>query len=347
MYVNCLFVLLFKTAKKPKGTAPEFFKPLKKVDVVEGSAAKLECWVHGKPEPSIEWFKDDEPVKSGKQIKTYFDSEVCRLTISDTVADDEGEYKCVATNEHGTASCSAEVLVNEAIVMPEFKEKMKHIEVIEGDTARFDVQVLGNPKPVTEWSKGGKVITDGGRFKTVLSEDGDLHSLLIENVSMDDFGSYKCVASNEAGRMQCSARLEVKERQIAPEFSDEYGDSPIEINEGDELKINVIIQGNPRPDVEWYKDDRPLKRTSRVNLSARGNKFGITIFSVVLEDSGIYKCVAKSAAGTTTKSFQVNIEGKSYIVCLALTRFSMLSFVNLFTEENSFLKKKSYICDIS
>ena len=201
--------------------------------------------------------------------------------------------------------------------------------------------MLGNPKPVTEWSKGGKVITDGGRFKTVLSEDGDLHSLLIENVSMDDFGSYKCVASNEAGRMQCSARLEVKERQIAPEFSDEYGDSPIEINEGDELKINVTIQGNPRPDVEWYKDDRPLKRTSRVNVSARGNKFGITIFTVVPEDSGVYKCVAKSAAGTTTKTFQVNIEGKSCIVCRALTRFSMLSFVKLFRYKSSLLKKIS------
>lgn len=221
--------------------------------------------------------------------------------------------------------------------MPEFKEKMKHIEVIEGDTARFDVQVLGNPKPVTEWSKGGKVITDGGRFKTVQSDDGDSHSLLIENVSMDDFGSYKCVASNEAGRIQCSARLEVKERQIAPEFSDEYGDLPIEINEGDELKINVTIQGNPRPDVEWYKDDRLLKRTSRVNLAARGNKFGVTIFSVVPEDSGVYKCVAKSAAGTTTKTFQVNIEGKLSSVCLVLTRVLMPCLISLFTYNCSLL----------
>ena len=336
----------FKTAKKPKGTAPEFFKPLKKVQVIEGSAAKLECWVHGKPEPNIEWFKDDEPVESSKRIKTYFDSEVCRLTISDSVADDEGEYKCVATNELGTASCSAELLVNEAIVMPEFKEKVKHLEVIEGDTARFDVQVLGNPKPVTEWSKGGKVITDGGRFKTVQSDDGNSHSLLIENVSMDDFGSYKCVASNEAGRMQCSARLEVKERQIAPEFSDEYGDLPIEINEGDELKINVTIQGNPRPDVEWYKDDGPLKRTSCVNLSARGNKFGVTIFSVVPEDSGAYKCVAKSAAGTTTKTFQVNIEGKSSSVCLFDEIINALSGFKLFTDKMSLLKKRC-ICGVS
>ena len=289
---------------------------MKKLEVVEGSAAKLECWVHAKPEPTIEWLKDDEPVSPGKRFKTYFDSEVCRLTISDTVADDEGEYKCIAKNELGSASCSAEFLINEAIVMPEFKEKMKHVEVVQGDTARFDVRVVGNPTPKIEWSKGGKPINDGGRFRTEQSDD--LYSLYIENASMDDFGSYKCVASNEAGRMQCSARLDIKEREIAPEFSDEYGDSPINVTEGDELKINLTIQGNPRPDVEWYKDDRPLRRTSRVNLSARGNKFGVTVLDVVPEDSGLYKCVAKSTAGTTIRTFQVTskvscLVGKQYL----------------------------------
>ena len=285
---------------------------MKKVEIYEGSAAKLECRVHGKPEPTIEWLKDDELVKPDKRVKTYFDSEVCKLTISDTIADDEGEYKCTATNELGQASTSTELLVNEAIIMPEFKEKIKHIVVIEGDTARFDVCVVGNPKPTVEWSKGGKPITDGGRFK--IEQSDDLHSLSIENASMDDFGSYKCVASNEAGRMQCSARLDIKEREIAPEFSDEYGDSPLEVNEGDELKINVTIQGNPKPDVDWYKDDKPVRRTSRVSLSVRGDKFAVTILGVVPEDSGIYKCVAKSTAGTTTRTFHVNVEGELYFV---------------------------------
>lgn len=304
---HSFYLCSFLIAKKPKRTAPDFFKPLKKVEIFEGSAAKLECWVHGKPEPAIEWLKDDEPVKPDKRVRTYFDSEVCRLTISDTVADDEGEYKCTATNELGQASTSAELLVNEAVTMPEFKEKMKHVDVVEGDTARFDVRVVGNPKPTIEWSKGGKPITDGGRFR--IEQSDDLYSLSIENASLDDFGSYKCVASNEAGRMQCSGRLDIKEREIAPEFSDEYGDSPIEVNEGGELKINVTIQGNPKPDVEWHKDDKPLRRTSRVNLSARGNKFAVTILNVVPEDSGVYKCVAKSTAGTTTRTFQVNVEG--------------------------------------
>lgn len=302
------FLICIPTAKKPQGTPPEFFKPLKKVEVVEGSAAKLECWIHAKPEPAIEWLKDDEPIEHSKRIKTYFDSEVCRLTISNTVADDEGEYKCSGTNEFGCASCSAELLVNEAIFMPEFKEKMKHAEVVEGDTARFNVRLSGNPQPKVEWSKGGKTISNGGRLRVEQSDD--LHSLFIDNASMDDFGTYKCVASNEAGRIHCSARLDVKEKEISPEFSDEYGDSPIEVTEGDELKISVSIDGNPPPDVEWYKDDRPLRRTSRVSLSTRGTKYSVTIHTAVPDDSGVYKCVAESAAGKTTRKFQVNIESK-------------------------------------
>ena len=313
---DALYLLDFSTAKKPKGTPPEFLKPLKKVVVVEGSAAKLECRIHAKPEPVIEWLKDDEPVKPDNRIKTYFDSEVCRLTISDTVADDEGEYKCSATNELGSASCSAELLVNEVIVMPEFKEKMKHAEVVEGDTVRFNVCVVGNPQPKIEWSKGGKTINHGGRFR--IEQSDDLHSLFIDNASMDDFGSYKCVATNEAGRMQCSARLDIREREIAPELSDEYGDLPIDVTEGDELKINITIQGNPRPDVEWYKDDRPLRRTSRVSLSARGIKHAVTILNVVPDDSGVYRCVGKNSAGTTSRTFQVNVKGTLILLSLLL-----------------------------
>lgn len=139
MYVNCFFVVFFKIVKKFKGMVLEFFKFFKKVEVVEGSVVKLECWVYGKLEFSIEWFKDDEFVKFSKWIKIYFDFEVCRLIILDIVVDDEGEYKCVMINEYGIVFCLVEVLVNEVIVMFEFKEKMKYIEVIEGDMVCFDV----------------------------------------------------------------------------------------------------------------------------------------------------------------------------------------------------------------
>lgn len=179
----------------------EFFKFLKKIEVVEGSSVKLEGWVYGKLELSIEWYKDDEFVIFNRWVKIYFDLEVCRLIIFDIVVDDEGEYKCVVINEFGSVLCFVELFVNEVIIILEFEEKLKYIEVIEGDIVWFDVCVVGNFKFVIEWLKGGKVIVSGGRFKIVYFEDSNVYFLFIENVLVDDFGSYKCVVFNEVGRM--------------------------------------------------------------------------------------------------------------------------------------------------
>lgn len=134
----------FLIVKKFKGMLLEFLKFLKKVVVVEGSVVKFECWIYVKLEFVIEWLKDDEFVKLDNWIKIYFDFEVCRLMILDIVVDDEGEYKCLVMNEFGSVFCLVEFLVNEVIVMLEFKEKMKYVEVVEGDMVRFNVCVVGN-----------------------------------------------------------------------------------------------------------------------------------------------------------------------------------------------------------
>lgn len=134
----------FLIVKKFKGMLLEFLKFLKKVVVVEGSVVKFECWIYVKLEFVIEWLKDDEFVKLDNWIKIYFDFEVCRLMILDIVVNDEGEYKCLVMNECGSVFCLVEFLVNEVIVMLEFKEKMKYVEVVEGDMVRFNVCVVGN-----------------------------------------------------------------------------------------------------------------------------------------------------------------------------------------------------------
>lgn len=38
--------------------------------------------------------------------------------------------------------------------------------------------------------------------------------------------------------------------------------------------------------------------------------FRLIIAEVFPEDTGIYKCVAKNSAGTTTSSFYIKVEGK-------------------------------------
>jgi len=68
--------------------------------------------VEGDPAPDIEWSVDGDKIKKGGRFDFLTRGDLVTLKISETSAEDEGEYKCTATNENGTATTSAELIVN-------------------------------------------------------------------------------------------------------------------------------------------------------------------------------------------------------------------------------------------
>ena len=218
------------TAKKPTGTAPEITIPLEDVTVVEGEPATLECELKGEPQPDIEWFRDGEQVKESKRVRLNFDGILCSLTFKPSELDDEGEYKCIARNELGSASTAAELLVNEAGTKPEFIEKLKNISALPGKEARFDVRITGSPPPEVDWFKGKEKIEDEGRFVLIDDEAEDLFSLVIEDAKPSDSGEYECVAFNEIGEVSCKGNLVVEETLAVPELA-EQEESALPISE--------------------------------------------------------------------------------------------------------------------
>lgn len=298
---------------KPKGEVPEFTQPLKKVETTEKKTARLECKFKGKPTPTIEWFKDDDKnkLKPSKRVKMTVEKDTAILEFKETELDDEGIFKCVAKNDSGTANTEAELLVDEAGEKPSFKSPHKDVNVTESDEARFDVRVAGQPEPVVEWFKNDTKITDEGRTVLLDDEEEDLFSLVIEHVKPEDAGVYKCVASNDVGETSCTANLQVQEKMIAPEFvgGDEAG--PITIVEDDELHLEVKVEGQPKPEITWNKDGKPLKETKTVTIEEKDDSYRIDIKGVSLDDSGKYKCEAKSEAGTVSRTYEVVVEGSS------------------------------------
>ena len=292
-----------------------FIESLQPVEVVQGSPAKLQCKVTGVPEPSIEWFRDSEPVKEDKRIKIRFDGELSTLKILSTELEDEGAYKCVAKNDLGSVSCASELLVNEPNKKPEFIEKMKPVNVTEGEPARFDVTVEGNPLPVVDWFKGKDKLDDEGRYVMVANEEAGIFTLIVEDTVPEDAGTYKCVAANEEGQASSKAALAVKEKMIAPEFTDQEESAPINVTDGDEVCLSVGIKGKPVPSVEWYKDDKKLRKTSRLKIDEKGEKFSLVILDVTADDSGTYKCEASSKTGTIVRTFDVNVAGMLFRDC--------------------------------
>ena len=101
----------------------------------------------------------------------------------------------------------------------------------------------------------------------------------------------------------------MKERLFAPEFSEEQSDAPITVTVGDDVNLDVTIKGKPKPDVKWYKDDKILRESSRLDIKARGDKYSVVILGIKPEDSGMYKCEAKSKMGTVTRTFDVRVAG--------------------------------------
>ena len=176
-----------------------FSEPLQPVEVKEGSEVKLQCTVTGDPQPNIEWFKKEVRLKENRRVKLESDGHTVSLTIKDTRSSDEGEYKCVATNELGSAPCAATLTVR-AVTKPDFKDKIKTVEVMEGDTAQFDTRVVGYPVPEVEWFRGTTKLKSDERIEIKINQEDNLHSLVISNSKRDDAGIYKCVASNEGGK---------------------------------------------------------------------------------------------------------------------------------------------------
>ena len=293
---------------------PKFTQPLKSVEVTEGMDAILECMVTGTPEPSISWVKDGTSVANEKRYKPFFDGELATLKVTTTELEDEGEYKCVAENTFGSSSCSCELLVNEANVKPEFKEKMKPVNVMEGEEAKFSVYVTGNPPPVIDWFRGKEQLEDDGRIEMLDDEETGAYSLIIKDTVLEDAGMYKCVAINEEGEASSKAALAVKEVVNEPTFEAQEGEksealTPVKVGEGDIVSLSTAVKGKPVPTVDWFKDDQKLRETSRLKMDAKDGELSLLILDAKPNDSGLYRCEAKNKGGKAQKTFDVNVQG--------------------------------------
>ena len=200
------------------------------MEVKEGTPIKFKCRVKGEPAPEVEWYKDDQLLDENDQMKFENKDGEYILTIGDTSTFDEAVYKVLARNPLGTAACSAELLVEEHVSKPEFIETMTDVEVKTGDNGCFCVRVKGDVK--VDWFRNDKLLEDAGRLVIVDEEDGETFTLAVEEATVEDSGVYKCVASNKAGKVTCSASL----------------------------KVTLSKPGNARPAKEPSKDKKSSKR---------------------------------------------------------------------------------------
>lgn len=290
---------------------PQITEFSKEVEVVEGTSVTIQCSTIGAEGATITWFKDDEPLEESPRITTDFDEGLCLLRIERVSLDDEADYKCKIENESGITSMTTELIVEESVSMPIFKQPLSSFQVTERSIARFDVRVAGYPLPVVEWFKDGQQLEDMGRviiIDEVDDKEPELFSLVIEDCKPEDAGEYKCIAMNEAGKADSSSVLTISPLEERPSLSD-IEETPVDIAEGQDLTLKVEITGTPRPDIEWYKDDKPIEDEEPYKIEEKGDEYFLTITEATPNDEGVYKFISKTDDETIARSFRVSVEG--------------------------------------
>ena len=92
------------------------------------------------------------------------------------------------------------------VAAPAFVKKMVDCEVFEGDCARFDCKITGDPEPEVTWLQDGLKVEESRRFIVDYYDDGAC-SLIVKNCIEDDDAEYTFKASNSAGEISCTAEL--------------------------------------------------------------------------------------------------------------------------------------------
>ncbi|GLH07319.1 LOW QUALITY PROTEIN: Titin [Gryllus bimaculatus] len=290
-----------KAAPTGSDQAPTLLEPMKGQPVQEGQAVAFKCKISGKPVPQIKWFKGDTPIKPSKYFQMQKDGDIYTLHISEAFPEDEGMYKCVASNTAGSVTTSAELKV----LAPSTQEitpslaPMRDVIVPEGNPAQFRTQVSGKPQPNIQWFREGALIPQSADFQMI--QDGNNVVLLISTTYEEDSGVFTCRATNSAGQVETSAKLIVKKEEetgIAPHFIQPLQAPKISLEQP--LVLECVVVGTPVPVLKWFAKNQEIipKKGKEVSYNSELGIATLKILKPTSEDFCFYSIQASNAFGS-------------------------------------------------
>ncbi|VDK82636.1 unnamed protein product [Litomosoides sigmodontis] len=254
------------------------------VQVKENATVTLECVVNGNPEPIIVWKRDGQLLHARGS----------RFVIASSKASDSGRYTCEARNEAGKVSIDFEV---DIFIKPRFRDLKAEVRVRDGERARLECKVDGNPEPNITWMRGGRPIED--TTNVILSPRGQ--TMMILKSRRADSGSYSCVAKNFAGEAEASFTVIV----LIPPHIDEQIDQNLRVVQGAQVIIHCPVQGNPKPKIKWLYNGKSVE----VDRASVIGETDLIIQGAKQYDSGRYTCFAENEVGILNTNYELEIIG--------------------------------------
>ncbi|XP_014250092.1 inactive tyrosine-protein kinase 7-like [Cimex lectularius] len=263
---------------------------------VVGGDLHLTCQVEGTQPLKIQWFRNGDGLLTVENVNTTGRD----LVVKGLKPHDNGVYRCLASNDAGTAHSSNRIVVN----VP--GSQWARIVVVPEDTiAKPGSDVMLNCAyqfvDVIEWYfKQTGPLENSTRFSILPNG-----SLVVRSVSKAEEGLYLCVGikadSTEipqgfSGRLQLAYLKDPDNTTLGP-FLD--NDSMKIVGKGDTLRMGCFApDGLPKPTVSWSNGEvGPI----------------LTIKKVSKAHEGYYTCIITNIADTKNVTFQLAVTTKPVI----------------------------------
>lgn len=285
---------------------PTFVKPLPATARFRpGDQLRLECRVEGQPEPRVSWSKDLLPVRDA--AKSSLEKGTAVLVLNDAVQSDSGTYTAVVQNKAGQTACSSQVKVAEDVPPAEPPRVLKglvDLEVKPGpEPVTLECIIVGEPEPEVIWYHDDQPIKESERVRLLFQ--GDKCSLVLNGVSAQNAGTYRCSAVNTMGSCFTQCRLRVP--LAAPVFLEPLRD--VNVAEGARVDLSAKLWAPEPPFVRWFKDGNEVVPGSDYQIKHDPDgAVRLTIPEAFNEDGGHYELEASNAGGRTRTGCRVHVE---------------------------------------
>ncbi|KAM4731326.1 obscurin-like protein 1 [Anableps anableps] len=289
---NCLVSDSGKVAADAEGLVSEaelqvqeqqtlFTKKMTAVVAEEYSEATLEVEV-SQDAAEVQWMRQGILIHPGAKYTLKTKGRKHSLTVHKVAVSDRGTYSCETLHDRTQAQLSVEP---RKITI---KRGLTDIKTTERETASFEVELSHSNVPGT-WIRNGIQLKPTNHFR--MSAKGEVHSLTISNLSVEDTGTFVFTVEN----LKTSARLVVKEPPVTIIRKLENQKVP----DGSVISFDCELSRH-NVDVKWMKDGVEMKASKDVRIYAMGRKRFLQIMKCNTTDCGTYTCDACDAATSCT-----------------------------------------------
>ncbi|NXF09670.1 NCHL1 protein, partial [Smithornis capensis] len=261
-----------------------------------GTNLVLLCEAIGNPEPSIRWKLNGMPMDS----RTFRGRISTReISLTNLQLQDSAVFQCEASNKHGTILASANINVLNIAPLILTSDGENYATVV-GYSAFLHCDIFASPAADVRWTKDDS-IEPLSTLRYELNKNGTLE---IKGTKKEDSGSYACWAANSVGKRAITANLDIRDATklvVTPKNPRVLKSHSIL------LKCQAEFDSHLKHSfkLSWRKDGDELPVNSTEGGRIILDRDTLFISSVMLEDQGVYTCVATTALDSATAESQL------------------------------------------